>query len=138
MERPWRGRVLFVGDAAHGMSPQLGQGANMALIDAWVLAGALDAAAGDASAAMRIERAFAAHAEERRAHLRFYQFASRWLTPLFQSDAVLASALRNASFWPASRLPLLRDEAVRLLTGSKDGWWSSRFGGSRPGSPSRR
>src|SRR5262249_21494643 len=29
------GRVLFIGDAAHGTSPQLGQGANLGLIDAY-------------------------------------------------------------------------------------------------------
>lgn len=48
--RPWyRGRVVLIGDAAHAMTPHLGQGAGMAVEDAVVLAeelacgGAMDA-----------------------------------------------------------------------------------------------
>jgi 2-polyprenyl-6-methoxyphenol hydroxylase-like FAD-dependent oxidoreductase len=29
--------IIFIGDAAHGMSPQLGQGANMTFIDSYFL-----------------------------------------------------------------------------------------------------
>ena len=38
------GRIGVIGDAAHAMSPQLGQGANMALLDAWALGQAVQSA----------------------------------------------------------------------------------------------
>ena len=61
----WKeGRVLFIGDAAHGTSPQLGQGANLALLDAWTLADTL-ATGGD----------LADFARRRSATVRFYRQA---------------------------------------------------------------
>jgi len=39
LEGPWhRGRVVLIGDAAHGTTPHLGQGAGMAIEDSLVLA----------------------------------------------------------------------------------------------------
>lgn len=64
-QRWWRGRAALLGDAAHAMSPQLGQGVNMALVDALALAARLRDAA-------TTEAAFAAYAHERRAHMSAY------------------------------------------------------------------
>ena len=44
---------VFLGDAAHACSPQLGQGANLALVDAWTLAESVAACGADAPAAVR-------------------------------------------------------------------------------------
>src|SRR5207342_1517696 len=88
---PVRGRVVLIGDAAHATSPQLGQGANMGLLDARALAAAL-ARQADVAAAL------ADYARARRRHVRFYQRASYWLTPLFQSDGRIAAAVRDVAF----------------------------------------
>lgn len=114
---PYRERVVFIGDAAHGTSPQLGQGANLALIDALVLARALQRHDSDVPAALRTyERA-------RRAHVNYYRFASRWLTPLFQSDARLPALLRDWFMGPLGRLPIIRSEMIATLVGLRQGVW---------------
>jgi len=110
-----RGRIVFIGDAAHGMSPQLGQGVNMALLDAEVLADAL-------RAHTDIARALAQYARSRASHVAVYQRLSRWLTPLFQSDRAWLGALRDRAFGPLGRLPLARREMLKILTGTKRGW----------------
>ncbi|WP_327256515.1 FAD-dependent monooxygenase [Streptomyces sp. NBC_01244] len=67
--RPWRGgsgAVTLLGDAAHPMLPNLGQGAGQAIEDAAVLARRLDKAASVADA-------FRAYEQERRARVRWIQ-----------------------------------------------------------------
>ena len=51
-----------------------------------------------------------------------YQFLSRWLTPLFQSDHRWLAPLRDACFGPAGRLPIARMQMLRILAGSKRRW----------------
>lgn len=92
---PHGDRIVFVGDAAHATSPQLGQGANMALLDA----AALGAAFRDGGA---LERVFAGYADRRRLHVRLYQGLSRVFTPFYQSDGALLPALRDVFFKPVS------------------------------------
>jgi len=121
MRRPYRDRVVFLGDAAHAMSPQLGQGANMALLDAQALAMALQREAD-------IDAALATYTRARRAHVPIYQFISRWLTPLFQSDHDLVARGRDAFFGPLGRAPILRGEMLKVLAGVKCG----AFGRLRP------
>lgn len=113
---PVHGRVVFIGDAAHAMSPQLGQGVNMALLDAEALADAL----AERSA---LTDALAGYAARRRHHLAVYQRVSRWLTPLFQSDRDGLAWWRDVAFHPVSRLPLARGQTLKILTGTKKAWW---------------
>lgn len=72
--------IAFIGDSAHSTSPQLGQGANMALLDAAALAWAIESTAD-------ISSALTAYVRMRRWHVRIYQFLSNALTPLYQSDS---------------------------------------------------
>lgn len=108
------GRVAWLGDAAHAMSPQLGQGANMALLDAAALAQALQRQPD-------IDQALRVYDRERRRHVWIYQFISRWLTPLFQSERDWAGRLRDLAFGPAGRVPGLRGEMLKVLAGVKCG-----------------
>lgn len=112
LSRYSRGRVLALGDAAHATSPELGQGANLALIDAVTLAHALRATA-------RVEEALALYEKLRRPHLRYYQIASRMLTPAFQSDSRAMGWLRDAFLGPVSRLPGLSHVMRTTLAGQR-------------------
>jgi salicylate hydroxylase len=114
LRRPNEDRLIFIGDAARAASPQLGQGANLALIDALTLASHLKTHA-------TIPVALAAYASARRSHTRFYGIASRLLTPFFQSDSRVAANIRDLTFSPMAKIPYLRREMVRTLAGMKTG-----------------
>jgi 2-polyprenyl-6-methoxyphenol hydroxylase-like FAD-dependent oxidoreductase len=117
---PWHtDRVVHLGDAAHAMSPQLGQGANIALIDAMVLA---DCLAGPGE----IRDALAAYSRQRRLHLGYYQWATRFLTPFFQSDAAPLGWLRDTFMGLACKFPLLRSKMIRTMCGVERGFLRSR------------
>ncbi len=114
MPRWHAGRVVYLGDAAHAMSPQLGQGANLALLDAWTLATVL-AEGGDAAAAL------ARYTRMRRSNLRFYTYATRWLTPWFQSDLAPLGVLRDHGFAAFMRVPGVEALMVKVMTGFAQG-----------------
>lgn len=116
---PYVERLAFVGDSARAASPQLGQGANLALVDAIVLADCL-------AEHIAVVDALSAYAALRRNHTRFYGLASRWLTPFFQSDSRTAGQLRDFAFAPLARIPYLRREMVRTLAGIKTGFFTHK------------
>ena len=109
--RPFAERLVHIGDAAHRASPQLGQGANMALLDAFALAVALHetTASGDDPGA--------AYARARRWHVRLYQTMSAAFTPQYQSDSRWLPVLRDRVLMPVSRLPPVPRLLARLVAG---------------------
>ncbi|MBU6412063.1 MAG: FAD-dependent monooxygenase [Planctomycetes bacterium] len=111
--------VVFLGDAAHAMSPQLGQGANLALVDALELAQCL-------SSESSVRTALHVYDQQRAAHIGFYSRASRWLTPWFQSDLTPLAWPRDVLMHPLSRVPWIRKQMLQSLAGVKDGVFSVR------------
>jgi 2-polyprenyl-6-methoxyphenol hydroxylase-like FAD-dependent oxidoreductase len=103
---PFGERVAFIGDSAHSTSPQLGQGANMALLDVAALAQAFEDN-DDVAAAL------SAYARLRRLHVRLYQALSVVFTPFYQSDSRILPLIRDQLVSPLSRTP----GATRLLAG---------------------
>ncbi|MBZ9763456.1 FAD-dependent monooxygenase [Mesorhizobium sp. CA8] len=98
MRRPAGRRLAVIGDAAHSTSPQLGQGANMALLDAAALSHALAKADG-------IDEALAAYASARRWHVRVFQALSLSLTPFYQSDSAALPFVRDRMVAALARIP---------------------------------
>ncbi len=100
--RPYGTGIAHIGDAAHRASPQLGQGANMALLDAAALALALDQ--------FSLDEALRVFAGTRAWHIRAYQTMSAAFTPQYQSDSRTLPLLRDyilaplARTWPITRI----------------------------------
>jgi 2-polyprenyl-6-methoxyphenol hydroxylase-like FAD-dependent oxidoreductase len=90
-------RLIHIGDAWHSASPQLGQGANMALLDAWALAMGL-------SRHQAIEPALAEVVALRRRHVQLYQWLTWLFTPVYQSDSRVLPFVRDRMVGPLSKL----------------------------------
>lgn len=111
---PFAGRAVLLGDSAHCTSPQLGQGANNALLDACALAAGL-------AEGKSVDDGLQLYARARGAHVRFYQMASALMTPIFQSDSHILPWGRDLIFNRLRIIPWLRKEMVRTLSGLKTG-----------------
>jgi len=103
LRRPASPGLIHIGDAWHSTSPQLGQGANMALLDSWALAKGL-------REAPDIEKGLARAVSLRQAHVRLYQALSAVFTPAYQSDSRWLPFIRDrivppfGRLWPATRM----------------------------------
>ncbi len=110
-------KVVYLGDAAHATSPQLGQGCNLALWDAMTLAESLEDEERDL--AWALDR----YSRRRRDHLDFYQFATRWLTPFFQGDLEWLGSLRDFAMPLMGRISLFERVMTLSMLGVMEGFW---------------
>ncbi len=110
-------RLAIIGDAAHSASPQLGQGANMALLDAFALSHAL-------TLGRDVPEALALYARMRRRHVRVFQALSLMFTPFYQSDSRFLPCVRDRLVATVAKIP----PAPRLLAGMVSGTLVDPFG----------
>ena len=118
--RPSAGWTVLIGDAAHARSPHLGQGVNLALIDAWKLAAAL-------ATSPSVEHALLAYVNRRRSHLRYYALVTYALSPFFQSRGVALGLLRDVALPTLTRIPPLRRHMAATAAGLVAGFVPRRI-----------
>lgn len=123
-----RGRVVLAGDAAHAMTPNLGQGANQALEDAATLVGLLTPIAAGAPEPLDLRSRLARYDAVRRRRSQAVAAASRRVGAIAQASDPVLVAVRDAlarAVPPALAARQMRD----LARWSPPGW---------PGSPGGR
>ena len=105
--RRWfSGRLVLLGDAAHAMPPNLGQGANSALVDGVVLAEEL-------ARGPSVMDALVGYDKRRRPLARRIQKTAEMLQRLCGIQRVPALRVRDALLAGSARFPRLSDEAIR-------------------------
>jgi 2-polyprenyl-6-methoxyphenol hydroxylase-like FAD-dependent oxidoreductase len=105
--RRWfSGRLVLLGDAAHAMPPNLGQGANSALVDSLVLAEEL-------AKAPSVMDALVGYDKRRRPLARRVQKTAELLQRLCGIERVTALRVRDSLLAGLARFPRLSEEAIR-------------------------
>lgn len=103
-------RIIHIGDSWHCTSPQLGQGANMALLDAFALSEAIRQASNVRQISKKYRKA-------RSFHIQLYQALSVIFTPLYQSNGKLLPLIRDLAIHYLARLPLVRTFIAKTVSG---------------------
>jgi 2-polyprenyl-6-methoxyphenol hydroxylase-like FAD-dependent oxidoreductase len=120
MPRWYDRHTLFLGDSAHAMSPHLGQGINLAMLDAWIFAECLRSA----SSPLAAFRAFRA---ARRTQLRYYALVTFFLSPFFQSDFALLAWGRDIALPLLPRVPFVKRHMLHTVSGLKHDFLAGRM-----------
>lgn len=110
------GRVVFMGDVAHAMSPQLSAGTNMALMDAFELSNCLDNIPD-------LHKALKNYSDERTKQVHYYQWVSRIVTPIFQGEKEYPF-LRDVMMQKAIDFPLTKNLVLSTLLGVRKSLFS--------------
>jgi 2-polyprenyl-6-methoxyphenol hydroxylase-like FAD-dependent oxidoreductase len=108
--KPFGDRIVHIGDAAHRASPQLGQGANMALLDAAALIKCLEMSP--------LEQALPNYVKARWLHTNTYQAMSWAFTPMYQSGSRVLPVLRDYILGPMSKIYPMPAILSSLVKGS--------------------
>jgi 2-polyprenyl-6-methoxyphenol hydroxylase-like FAD-dependent oxidoreductase len=106
--------LLCIGDAGHAMSPQLGQGVSLGVYDAWIMANCLK----DFS---NIPEAFAEYSKRRKNHIRWMQFVSKLVSPMFQSSASNWAPYRDIVFQAIHKFDFTYKLMLSTLSGVQRG-----------------
>jgi 2-polyprenyl-6-methoxyphenol hydroxylase-like FAD-dependent oxidoreductase len=105
--RRWfSGRLVLLGDAAHAMAPNLGQGANSALVDGVVLAEEL-------TSAPSVRDALVGYDKRRRRPARRLQKTAEMLQRICGIERGTAVRARDVLLAGLARFPRLSEEAIR-------------------------
>jgi 2-polyprenyl-6-methoxyphenol hydroxylase-like FAD-dependent oxidoreductase len=114
--RQYDSRVILIGDAAHAMSPHLGQGINLALVDAWRLAMALREVDSPPVA-------FELFRKRQKAFIGYYATITYLLSPFFQSDWGILGWGRDWALPLLPYLPFVKRQMLMTVCGLKGGFF---------------
>lgn len=117
LKKPYHKNIVFIGDAAHSLSPHLSSGTNLALLDAHSLARRVNEKA-------TIQDAFKRFQKDRDAQISYYHSISRLITPLFQSHTDL-SFIRDHILSRLIKIPYFRNEILQTILGMKKNLFSN-------------
>ena len=117
LKKPYSNRIAFIGDAWHSTSPQLGQGANMALLDAKAIDFAVRECGGDLAGMGEKFHGL------RKRQIHIYQALSKMLTPFYQSDSTALGFARDHIVSHLVKIP----PAPKLMTGMVSGLFAHPF-----------